>query len=47
MARSSGRGTMKRSEKKTLSSCPTRSAASATVVVPAIVSVNVSFKICV
>ena len=47
IARSSGRGTMKRSEKNTLSSRPTRSAASFSVVVPLIASANFSFRICV
>ena len=47
IARISGRGTMKCSEKKTLSSCPTRSAASRSVVAPAITSLKRSFRICV
>jgi hypothetical protein len=45
--RSSGRGTMKRLEKNTLSSWPTRSAASRRVVAPAITSASFSFRICV
>ena len=38
---------MKRLEKKTLSSAPTRSAASRSDVAPAIISVSFSFRICV
>ena len=41
----SGRGTMKLSEKKTLSSCPTRSAASRSVFAPAMASVKRSLRI--
>ena len=45
MAWSRGRGTMKRREKKTLSSAPTRSAASRRLVAPAMVSESFSLRI--
>ncbi len=47
MAAISGRGTMKRFEKKTESSCPTRSAASVRLCESPIVSLTLSLRICV